>query len=91
MNTIWKYELSPGQQVIKLPKGANILSVTAQEEVVCLWAFVTPENEPEMRVFRILGTGDLINNEFSELEFIGTVQLDTLDNIVSLHVFEVRR
>jgi hypothetical protein len=41
---IWKYQLSVAfQQTIVLPKGSRILSVHAQDGMICLWAMVDPD------------------------------------------------
>ena len=64
MKTIWKYplDLLDGQQVLKMPKGAKILSIDIQGGLPTLWAEVDPEANPEARYFQVHGTGHPISN-----------------------------
>lgn len=49
--TIWKFELeTTGNQTLKMPIGAEILSVQTQFDKPCLWALVEPNAEKEDRV-----------------------------------------
>jgi len=50
--SIWKYQLEvTDNQIVKMPKDAEILSVQTQNEEVCLWALVIPNNDKEDRTF----------------------------------------
>lgn len=82
---VYKYALANGTaQTIEMPTGAHILCVQIQHGVVCLWALVNPNNEPEPRVIRIVGTG----HEFTgPVQYIGTVQ--QVGGVFVWHVFEV--
>jgi len=73
MKTIWKFPLEPvvGTQVIEMPKGAQILCVQRQDEIlpetggpgravhesVFVWAVVESGNKPEQRTFLMAFTG----------------------------------
>jgi hypothetical protein len=88
MKTIWKYQLSGGGGVIRMPKGAEILTVQLQGLTPCLWALVNPdavEAHKEERLFEIYGTGHTIL-EPAERVYIGTFQFH-VEGLV-FHVFE---
>ncbi len=90
MSRIFKYplRLSVGDRhEVMMPKGARVLSVDVQYREPTLWAQVDEENEPEKRVFRLVGTG----HDFADqgARFIGTVIL--LNGDLVLHVFEEGR
>ena len=81
--TIWKYPLElKDSQAIKMPIGAEILSVDNQDGQLCLWARVDEERTKEYREIVILGTGNPIEEEPSE--FIGTLIVDSY----VWHIFE---
>ena len=73
MKTIWKYPLKiMDQQLIGMPKGAEVLSVIAQGDTPTLYALVDPSESIIPRQVRIYGTG----NPFRETDgsgFVGTV------------------
>lgn len=89
MKTIWKYKLNVNDyNAVIIPKGAIPLSVQVQDEVVCLWCLINPdEKENEERLFRMVGTGHLIEDK--KLNYIGTFQLYN-GGFVG-HLFEVLR
>lgn len=71
--TIWKFQLKMTElPTIRMPKGAEVLSVQDQMGHLCLWAIVDPDEEMEDRHFRIFGTGHPI--VYPTGDFIGTVQ-----------------
>ena len=86
--SIWKYQLEiTDSQTIKMPKGAEILSVQTQNQEVCLWALVVPNNEKEDRYIEIFGTGHNVYCDMGiDRKFIGTAQ--TLDGRLVWHIFE---
>lgn len=57
MKTIWKFPLSPDKLTIEMPRGAKVLSVAVQDEVICVWALVDTEAALVKRRFYVLGTG----------------------------------
>ena len=66
-------------------KGAQILSVQAQGEVVCVWALVDTDFPDELRDFWLMPTGATFDGTAS-LEYRGTVLLHGGEYV--LHVFE---
>ena len=93
---IFKYPVKVADESeIKMPKGANILSVQTQRGEPCLYAMVDTEAEEETRYFRVIGTGNPIP-EFDEAskmrykrgyDYIGTF-LQYNDSLV-WHLLEV--
>jgi len=57
MKTIYKYELRSQDASMKLPKGAEILTVQIQDGRPMIWALVDPENVLVDRFISIVGTG----------------------------------
>lgn len=85
MRRIFKYPLQITDiQYVMMPKGAEILSVAVQNEIVCLWALVNPELQYVSREIRIVGTGNPAPD--GNVRFIGTVLM--LDGQLVWHVFE---
>lgn len=83
MRTIWKFPLAVTDfQNVRMPKGAEILSVADQHGVVCVWALVDSEAELRDRMFYILGTGNPVSERLP-WQFVGSVQ----QNIFVWHVF----
>ena len=87
MKLIWKFPIQiKAYQELKLPYGAEILTVQFQEDTLCLWALVPSSNhQSQTRELKIFGTGQFI--EFSDsLKYIATVQRSSF----VWHVFEVK-
>ena len=87
MKTIYKYELTPIQEVqrIPLPKGSQILSVMNQKGSVVVYAAVDPgEKKHEDHIFYTIGTGQSAEKVIGA-NFIGTVQV--FGNAIVLHIF----
>jgi hypothetical protein len=90
---IYKYKLYPrfGIQTVKMPVGAEILSVQEQQGSICIWALVNTSRVPiPNRVVDIIGTG--INIHECELfgetfMYIGSVQM----GVLVFHVFIDKR
>ncbi len=74
---IFKYSLGKQErQSVELPKGAEILSIQTQLDVIQLWAFVDSDNEREEREIEIFGTGNPIPYEKGfERRYISTFQV----------------
>ena len=88
MKTIWKYELNEhGVKVIKMPLGAEILTIQSQHDKPVLWALVDPEEYHTERVFEIAGTGHPLYKPEMIRKYIGTYQSFNGDFIG--HVFEI--
>jgi hypothetical protein len=87
MNAIYKYaiNLDPGTpQKFDMPKGAKILSVQDQRDILTLWALVDDETiEREIKRVVVFGTGQ----SFSDFprRYISTIQVGSF----VWHVFEV--
>lgn len=84
---VFKYKIPiEDQPLVRLPLGAQILSVGQQNDQLLLWAMVDPaEMRTKRHTFRVAGTGPEIA-EVNELKFLGTVHID--DGCTVLHVFE---
>ncbi len=55
---IWKFELPVEDNiVVRMPDGAQIISVDVQREIPCLWAIVDPAAALVDRNFVLRGTG----------------------------------
>lgn len=87
-NSIWKFELSPIQDVVSvlMPAGAKTLSAQAQFDSLCVWALCdVDEVARDWRYFRIFGTGHAIPTDL-DLKFLGTTQMH--GGRLVLHIFE---
>jgi len=83
MRTIWKYEIQPECE-IEMPRGAEILTVQAQNDIPQLWGLVNPAAEKVKRSFHAYGTGHEVPDQPGR--HIGTVQLE--DGTLVFHIFE---
>lgn len=90
MKAIYKYQLGVvGSQVIKMPKGAEILSVKNQQENLVLYALVTPDEELVEHRILVYGTGHPIRADiFDDFNFVGTVNINSATLV--WHVFAER-
>lgn len=76
-----------GSQAVKLPKGAEILTVQTQFEKVQLWALADRANKSEERVIEMIPTGKPIYCDLGiERKYISTFQSPGGD--YAFHVFE---
>jgi hypothetical protein len=66
MKTIWKFKIE-GHTILRLPKGAKILSVLEQFGDVNMLVLVNPQEEKENRRFVVFTTGDDIQFEVFEV------------------------
>jgi hypothetical protein len=83
---VYKYELEiTGEQIVRLPFAAEILTVQMQGDKCYLWALVDPMNELEERTICIHGTGHPIPNGI-KLKHISTLQIPHLGLV--FHIFE---
>lgn len=86
INTVWKYELQPDDYVdLEMPIGAKILCVQSQNDHLCMWCLVNPNEDIETRRFRLAGTGHPIKEK--NIRYIDTAQLFGAGFLV--HIFEV--
>lgn len=64
MLAIWKFPLLiTDRQSLRMPGGAQVLTVQFQREKLCLWALVDVNSPSEMRTFEVIGTGNEIHPE----------------------------
>ena len=55
---VWKYPVKVDDRFsVEMPKGAEVLHVDLQRGGVFMWARVDPAAPPEIRSFRLAGTG----------------------------------
>jgi hypothetical protein len=85
--TIHKYNVTMEDTFeLKLPRGAQILTVQEQYGEPQLWAVVDTSAPKEPRRFRLVGTGHPIDEKLN-LSYVGTFQLDHGEFIG--HLFEL--
>lgn len=84
MKTIWKYKLRIEEfQEIKMPYGAEILTVQIQDGAPHVWAMVDTNEPGDRRHIETVATGDKLSD--GPRKYIGTYQLET--GLV-LHAYE---
>ena len=85
---IWKYELDVAdEQTIKMPDGAEILSIHSKWGIPCLWALVDPSEPMVDRLFQTFGTGHEIEYGMGSVrKYLGTYQMR--EGALIFHVFE---
>ena len=98
VQTIQKFSLKVGENVVEMPLGAKVLSVQCQQNreafgpdwTIQLWMLVCPSNTVEDRVFCVFGLGhELAHPEANPYEYIGAFERSQDDFIG--HVFELRQ
>jgi antitoxin component HigA of HigAB toxin-antitoxin module len=84
--TIWKFPITEikEEQVIKMPEGAEILTIQNQYGMACLWAKVNPSNPLVDRKIYVYGTGQNVPEQVKN--YIATVQY--LNGSLIYHYFE---
>jgi len=88
MRTIHKYPLQiAASQPVIMPKDAEILTIQTQAGNPCLWALVDPDNDVDMRIIEIFGTGDVIHEK--RRRYISTFQIKNGESV--FHAFEYLR
>lgn len=76
MKTIYKYDLpnvTNTKFILSLPKGAKFLCVQTQRDKPKMWFIINPDKPVEQVVFRVIGTGIDIEDNFND-EYLGTFQ-----------------
>lgn len=82
---IWKYALPvEGHVELRMPVGAEVLTVQSDELGILMWALVEVDAQQETRSFRVLGTGNPITGPVGR--YIGTTR--TNHGRFVWHVFE---
>lgn len=88
MKIIYKYQLEVIDDLtISLPIGAEILTVQSQRDIPCIWALVDNDAIKENRKFKIIGTGNPIEDLSINNKYIGTFQL--YEGSLVFHLFEI--
>lgn len=82
MKTIWKFPLA-ADGLVRMPIGAEILSVQVQDGQPVIWALVDSDAETETRMFRVVATGQHFAPR-PEDRYVGTMQLGQL----VFHIFD---
>ena len=85
MKTIFKYCIDLHGTIARLPEDAQILTVSVQDNRICLWALVDTNKPNIFRSFVVYGTGQDMTNTINRLKYIGTVHI----NPFVWHIFEV--
>lgn len=91
MKTIYKYPIQViTENLVIMPKGADILTVQVQKGIPFIWALVDKEQEnQETKIIEVFGTGHDIHELMHRQtrKYIDTFQLHQGELI--FHVFEV--
>ena len=83
---IWRYPINvAGEQTVKMPQGAQLLSVQIRDGMLTVWAKVYPGNPTVEKKIFVYGTGHPLPHDPGN--YVGTVQAGPL----VWHVFEERR
>ena len=86
---VYKYKLQITKviQEVVLPLGAQILCIKMQNDELCMWALVDPDQTcDEVVKIRCAGTGHMIEEDVED--YIDTVML--LDGALVFHFFKVK-
>lgn len=77
VKVIHKYSLQASASApYVMPKGAQILSIAAQDDQAVMWALVdTEQKDTEVRQIRVLHTGEAVDADRVTGAFLGTVLL----------------
>ena len=88
MKTIYKYPLFVTRtQDVRLPIGADILTIQVQNELPYIWALVDPMAEKESVTIEIFRTGEQINFDMgADRVYISTFQV--IDGTLVFHAFK---
>ena len=82
---VWKFSLlAQGEQAVKMPKGAEVLSAGIQREEAVIWALVDEKSPDTCHTIYIRGTGHAFTGK--EGRFIGTLTL--MGGTLVYHVFD---
>lgn len=85
MSKIYKYPIPVNDEIVlKMPKGAVVLTVQIQKSEPFIWALVDPEKEEVERRFYLYGTGMTVTHSET---YIGTFQI--LNGGLVFHLFEL--
>lgn len=88
MKTVFKYVLQGTVNDIQMPAGAQVLHVTEQKDMVCIWALVDESAPVETRRFLMVGTGH--REVPNDANYCGSAHIYTDRAVLVLHVFEAQ-
>lgn len=88
MKTVFKYVLRDTVNDIQMPTGAQVLHVTEQNNMVCIWAAVDESVPVETRRFLMVGTGH--REVPDDAAYCGSAHIYTDRAVLVLHVFEAQ-
>lgn len=75
MKTIYKYELKKeSTQLIDIPSNSQVLSIEKQNGAIYMWALVETEMKAIQMRIDMFGTGERINVNTSNYDYLATVQ-----------------
>jgi hypothetical protein len=84
MYQIWKYDIRPGMNEIKMPANTKLLCIQVQNGCPRLWAQVVNAPLAVIRKVAVRGTGF----EFADMgQYVGTFQVS--DGMFVWHVFDL--
>lgn len=87
MIVIYKYPLTGPMTAVRMPEGAEVLSVQMQGEIPCVWAIVNTVFELETRRFMLVGTGHAVPEGCYMETYLGTIQMS--GGALIFHCFDV--
>lgn len=86
---VFKYTLPVGcRTTINIKGFRRILDVHEQRGQVCVWALIDDGGADTTVAFGVVPTGCPVTDEFKDSDYIGTVYLDDVTNV--MHIFAVR-
>lgn len=86
MREVWKYALHAPVVEHDMPVGAEVIEVTTQHGLPCLWALVNTSAPTEKRTFVGFGTGHAVE---PGARYVGTAH-DVYGDGLVFHIFERR-
>lgn len=87
MNTIYKYLVQPGLTWLRLPAGAEFLTVQVQHNEPQMWFQLDPEEKlADKRCFQAVATGEVFESKPTD-KYLGTFQL--MGGAIVFHLYEV--
>lgn len=91
MKIIYKSLLWPGQNILQIPVGSEILSVKNQNDNLTIWYLCDPEVVDGSREIYVAPTGFILPDAgtHTKFEFIESVALHSEDLV--FHVFEIKK
>lgn len=87
MHSVYKYPIGPGNTLIRMPRGAQLLTAQDQSGVVYIWALVDQSAPFVYRNVVIYGTGhDIQDADVPNLKYVNTFFIE--NGRFVFHVFD---